>query len=142
MSPQLKVLQEASKGPDLTWWSTQAVWHRQLRGERKLPSYHLKNYSQPPDKAREIPHDRYGPHRYHNRHTESLELTMPEILVVCKKCGQMLTLEYAHEGGEVHIEKCADIAIVLVHRPHREDVPTCNTIFHSFSCVSNTTGGE
>ena len=63
---------------------------------------------------------------------------MLEILAVCKKCGQMLTIEYVDTGGEVHIEKCADVAIVLVHRPHRENVPTCNGILHSFSCASNT----
>ena len=63
---------------------------------------------------------------------------MPEILAVCKKCGQILTIEYAHKGGEVHIEKCADSAIVLVHRPHVQNAPTCDGILHSFSCVSNT----
>ncbi len=63
---------------------------------------------------------------------------MPEILAVCKKCGQMLTIEYVDAGAEVHIEKCADVAIVLVHRPHGQNVPTCNGILHSFCCASNT----
>jgi hypothetical protein len=67
---------------------------------------------------------------------------MPEILAVCKECGQMLTIEYVDTGGEVHIEKCADVAIVLVHRPHSENVPTCNGILRSFSCASKTMGAE
>jgi hypothetical protein len=63
---------------------------------------------------------------------------MSEILVVCKKCGQMLTIEYVDTGGEIHIEKCADVAIVLVHRPHVQNAPTCNGILHSFSFASET----
>ena len=63
---------------------------------------------------------------------------MPEILAVCKKCGQTLTIEHVDRGDEIHIEKCADVAIVLVHRPHRDNVPTCNGILHSFSCASKT----
>ncbi len=63
---------------------------------------------------------------------------MPEILIVCKKCGQMLTIEHVDTGGEIHIEKCADVAIVLVHRPHGQNVPTCNGILHSFSFASET----
>ena len=63
---------------------------------------------------------------------------MPEILIVCKKCGQMLTIEHVDMGGEIHIEKCADVAIVLVHRPHGQNAPTCNGILHSFSFASET----
>jgi len=63
---------------------------------------------------------------------------MPEILIVCKKCGQMLTIEHVDTGGEIHIEKCADVAIVLVHRPHGQNGGTCNGILRSFSCASNT----
>ncbi len=63
---------------------------------------------------------------------------MSEILIVCKKCGQMLTIEHVDTGGEIHIEKCADVAIVLVHRPHGQNVPTCNGTLHSFSFASET----
>jgi hypothetical protein len=50
----------------------------------------------------------------------------------------MLTIEHVDTGGEIHIEKCADVAIVLVHRPHGQNVPTCNGILHSFSFASET----
>ena len=63
---------------------------------------------------------------------------MSEILAVCKKCGQMLTIEYVDTGEEIHIEKCADVAIALVHRPHGQNVGTCNGILHSFSFASET----
>ncbi len=63
---------------------------------------------------------------------------MSEILIVCKKCGQMLTIEYVDTGGEIRIEKCADVSIVLVHRPHVQNTPTCNGVLHSFSFASET----
>jgi hypothetical protein len=54
----------------------------------------------------------------------------------------MLTVECVDTGGEIHIEQCADVAIVLVHRPHVQNGPTCNGILHSFSCASKTMEAE